>query len=53
MILPSEAFEPWLYGEAVRFGPAPEELLVTLRVGARVTNPSEDDPKYLVAIAAA
>lgn len=53
VILPTEAFEPWLAGEAVRLGPAPEELLVTHRVGCRVNNPCNDDPECVVALSAA
>lgn len=53
VILPKEAFEPWLNGEAVRLGPAPEGLLVAHRLGRRVNNPSDDDPECVVAVAAA
>ena len=44
VILPTKAFEPWLDGEAVRLGPAPEDPLVTHGVGRRVNNPRNDDP---------
>ena len=53
VILPTEAFEPWLDGEAVRLGPAPEDVLVTLRVGRRVNNSRDDDRDCVVALAAA
>lgn len=53
VIQPAEAFEPWLDGEAVRLGPAPEDLLVTYRVGRRVNSPRDDDPECVVALAAA
>ena len=48
-----EAIEPWLDGEAVRLGPAPEDLLVTHRVRRRVNNPRDDDPECVIALAAA
>ena len=51
VILPTEAFELWLAGEAVRLGPAPEDLLVMHRVGRRVNNPRDDDPECVAALA--
>lgn len=53
VILPTEAFEHWLDEEAVRLGPAPEDLLVTHRVGRRVNNPRDDDPECVVVLGAA
>ena len=53
VILPKEEFELWLAGEAVRLGPAPEDLLVMHRVGRRVNNARDDDPECVAALAAA
>ena len=53
VILPPEAFEPWLAGEDVRFGPAPEDLLAMHRVALRVNNARDDDPECVAAVAAA
>ena len=52
-LLPKEEFELWLAGEAVRLGPAPEDLLVMHRVGRRVNNARDDDPECVAALAAA
>lgn len=52
-ILSTEAFEPWLAGEAVRLGPAPKHLLVTHRAGRLVNNPRDDGPECVLALAAA
>ena len=52
VILSTEAFEPWLAGDSVRLGPAPEDLLVTHRAGRRVNNPRDDAPECVVALAA-
>jgi len=53
VILPPEAFEPWLSGEEVRLGPAPEDGLAMHRVGLRVNNPRNDDSECVVALATA
>ena len=53
VILPAEAFGPWLSGEDVRLGPAPEDWLAMHRVALRVNNPRNDDPECVVALATA
>ena len=53
VIVPAEAFEPWLSGEDVRLAPAPEELLAMHRVGLRVNNPRNDDPECVVTLGTA
>ena len=50
VILPEEAFEPWLTGKDVRLAPAPEDLLVMHRVALRVNNPRNDDPECVLAL---
>ena len=51
VILSKEAFEPWLAGEDVPLGPAPEELLVMHRVSPRVNNARNDDPECVAVLA--
>ena len=53
VILPEEAFGPWLTGEAVRLGPAPEDRLAMRRVAPRVNDPRNDDPECVAALASA
>lgn len=53
VILAAEAFEPWLAGEDIRLGPAPEDWLATHRVGLRVNDPRNDDPECVAALASA
>ena len=53
VILPAEAFEPWLSGADVRLAPAPEDLLAMHRVGLQVNNPRNDDPDCVVALGTA
>ena len=50
VILPPEAFEPWLAGEDVRLGPAPEDLLGMHRVSRRVNNARDDDSECVAAV---
>ena len=50
VILPPEAFEPWLSGADVRLAPAPRDWLAMHRVGLRVNNPRNDDPECVVAL---
>ena len=51
VILPTEAFEPWLAGNADRLVPAPEDLLVIHRVSRRLNNPRNDDRGCVAAFA--
>ena len=53
VILPAEAFEPWLSGEEVRLALAPEDRLAMHRVALRVNDPRNDDPECVVALASA
>ena len=43
VILATEATEPWLAGDDVPLGPAPEDLLAMHRVSTRVNSPRHDD----------
>ena len=53
VMLPAEAFAPWLAGEEVRLAPAPEDRLAMHRVSVRVNNPRNDDPECAAALAGA
>lgn len=53
VILSAEAFGPWLAGETVRLGPAPDDGLTMRRVDLRVNNPRNDDPECVAALASA
>lgn len=50
VILPAEAFVPWLSGADVRLAPAPEELPAMHRVGLRVNNPRNDGPECVIGL---
>lgn len=52
VILPEEAFGPWLAGTAVALDPAPDTLLEAQRVSLHVNNPRNDDPRCLTPAAA-
>ena len=45
LILPLDAFGPWLAGEAVALDPYPSEILSTHRVSSLVNRPGNDDPR--------
>jgi len=45
VILPRDAFGPWLAGEAVALDPYPSEILSTHRVSPLVNHPGNDDPR--------
>ena len=47
-ILAPVTFGPWLGGEAVPLGPAPEELLTGFPVSTRVNSARHDDPECVV-----
>ena len=47
VILPPEAFEPWLGGEHLPLGPCAAELLAARPVSTLVNNPRADDPRCL------
>ena len=51
VILPPDAFEPWLAGGDLRLGSAPGTLLGMHRVGRRVNNARDDDPECVAAVA--
>ena len=45
-----EVFGPWLAGEAVPLGPAPENLLTAAPVSSRVNSPRHDDPECVLSL---
>ena len=45
VILPPEAFAPWLGGETVALDPSPSETMVVHPVSTLVNTPSNDDPR--------
>ena len=45
VILPPEAFGPWLAGAAAALAPCPPEALSAFRVGPLVNSPGNDDPR--------
>ena len=45
VILPRDAFGPWLVGEAVALDPYPSEALSAHRVSSLVNRPGNDDPR--------
>ncbi len=45
MILPRDAFGPWLAGETVTLDPYPSEALSAHRVSSLVNHPENDDPR--------
>lgn len=45
VILPRDAFSPWLAGEAVALDPYPSEILSTHRVSPLVNHPGNDAPR--------
>ena len=47
VILPREAFGPWLAGGEVALGPAPDDLLAMHAVDPRVNSPRHDDPECI------
>ena len=49
-IVAPEAFGPWLAGEAVPLGPAPENLLTAAPVSSRVNSPRHDDPECVLSL---
>ncbi len=53
VILPTDAFEPWLSGEAVPLGPYPADAMTAHPVGTLVDKPDNDDPRCVEPVAAA
>ena len=51
VILPRDAFGPWLAGEAVPLAPCPPEALSAHRVGPRVNHPGNDGPRCVEPLA--
>ena len=49
-IITPEVFGPWLAGEAVPLGPAPEDLLTAVPVSSRVNSPRHDDPECVLSV---
>ena len=52
VILPPEAFEPWLAGESVALGPCPPEGMTVHPVSTLVNKPSNDDPRCVEPVTA-
>ena len=53
VILPREAFGPWLAGAEVALGPYPPEAMTAWPVSALVNRPANDDPRCIESIAPA
>ena len=53
VILSPRAFKPWLAGEDVGIGPAPEDRRAMHRVSRRVNDPPVEDPGCVSALAVA
>ena len=51
VILPPEAFEPWLAGDTAALVPCPQEALSAFRVGPLVNSPGNDDPRCVEPLA--
>ena len=51
VILPRDAFGPWLRGEAVPLVPCPPEVLSAYKVGPLVNSPGNDDPRCVEPLA--
>ena len=52
VILPSDAFDPWLSGETVSLGPYPAEAMAVHPVNTLVNRPANDDPRCIEPVAA-
>ena len=52
VILPPEAFGPWLAGESVALGPCPPEGMAVHPVSTLVNKPSNDDPRCVEPVTA-
>ena len=50
VILPPEAFGPWLAGEAIRLGPYPSEEMTVRPVSTLVNRTANDDPRCVEAV---
>ena len=53
MILPPDALEPWLMGEAMPLGPYPADAMTTHPVSTLVNKAANDDPRCVEPVAAA
>ena len=53
VILPPDAYEPWLSGEAVPLGPYPADAMTAHPVSTLVNKPANDDPRCVEPVAAA
>ena len=52
VILPPDAFAPWLSGEAVPLGPYPADAMTAHPVSTLVNRPANDDPRCVEPVAA-
>ena len=50
VMLAPEAFEPWLAGEPIGLGPAPEDPLSIHRVNRHLNNRRDNDSDYVGAL---
>ena len=53
VILPPDAFEPWLMGEVVPIGPYPSDAMTFHPMSTLVNKPANDDPRCIEPVAAA
>lgn len=51
VILPPDAFDPWLSGEIIQLGPYPPETITAHPVNTPVNKPANDDPRCVEPIA--
>ena len=51
LILPPEAFDPWLAGKTVPVGPYPPETMAVHPVSALVNKAANDDPRCIEPVA--
>lgn len=47
VILPPDAWGPWLAGEDIPLGPCPADELLAHPVSTLVNKPANDDPRYV------
>ena len=53
VILPPDAFEPWLSGETVPLGPYPSDAITIQPLSTLVNNPANDDSRCVEPVAVA
>ena len=50
VILAPQAFDPWLAGDAVEFGPFPPKTMTLHPVSTPVNRPANNDPRCVEAV---